>query len=1186
MSGLKAGHGSPGGARHTGRRYTETSMIFRGTICFAGGLGAAVLLFVVSASVSPLQAADSSPEDLEFFEKEIRPVLAEQCYVCHGPQLQQKGLRLDSREAILTGGSRGPAIIPGDAESSLLARVVRHEGFAMPPGRRLDGGQIAALEKWISIGAPWPAEKEQPLGSGDPDFYEQITREHWAFQPVKRVTPPRQDTSAKAHSPVDRFIRRKLAEAELLPAPAADPATLLRRVSFVLTGLPPSPEQLARFAADPSPGGYERAVDELLASAHFGEHWARHWMDVVRFAETFGNDWNYELNGASHYRDYLIRAFNQDVPYDQLVREHVAGDLLDEPRINEQEGINESLAGLNFYRLGEQGHDDCILFREVRTDVVDDQIDVLGKAFQGLTIACARCHDHKLDPIPTKDYYGLYSVLSSSRLVTRTLDTRELNEDRREKLRQLKPKIRDTLASLWSERNSQMATRLSEAYVAWRDRPRPDPEEEEAEEGKSADANGKPAEAESVDNDADAETENADADKPGDKDAKDGKKEDAPAPVLFAREKITWDDPLYLWVELTRLAEEGAEDFAENWKSLTARYHKESASRVEFNRVYFEDFADFRDSALDDWSGEGQGLTDAASPAGEFTIAPEGPHVLSGVFPAGLYTHALSEKFNAAIRSPFVPQDKLFVSMQVMGGKLGAWRATLDNCMLAEDYKPIDNNNLEWIRIPTRFERHSYPFYVEMATRHDNPRFPDRPDRMEGLDLSLLDQPRSYFGIARVVVHDCEAVPENELTHLKRLFDGLSPKSFEELAQRFAAEGAKAIEAWAAGRATDGDARWVDWLVDNELVANSVHVDRRLADLVGLYRAVESDVPEPRVVYGMADVEEGRDYPIMKRGNPKNLGEPAPRGFLQLITKAPNGFDVERSGRREIAEAIADSENPLTARVMANRIWHYVFGRGIVATVNNFGRVGEKPTHPELLDHLARQFIEQGWSIKQLIRELVLTETFRQSSTISEEGTARDPSNQLLHRYPVRRLDAELVRDAILRTAGTLDPTLYGKSIHPHRKDPQEYRKLYSGPLDGGGRRSIYIKVTRHEGDRFLELFDFPNPGVSRGRRDVTNIPGQSLALLNHPFVIEQAGFWADRVMADSEMDVERRIADMFETALARRPDAVELTRLRGLAAEIGSLHGVNREELLKSRAVWKDIAHALFNLKEFIYLR
>ena len=1163
-------------------------MLFRPKNGSPVSFGAVLLISFVSVWVFPLQAADASPEDIEFFEKEIRPVLAERCYVCHGPQLQQKGLRLDSREAILTGGSRGPAIIPGDAESSLLARVVRHEGFAMPPAGKLPDTQIAALEKWISMGAPWPAEQNQPLQSGDAEFYEQITREHWAFQPVKKVEPPEQDVSGKTLSPVDRFIRRKLAEAELSPSRPADPATLLRRLSFVLTGLPPSPEQLARFAADPSPAGYEEAVDELLASVHFGEHWARHWMDVVRFAETLGNDWNYELNGASHYRDYLIRAFNKDVPYDQFVREHIAGDLLDEPRINQQDGINESLAGLNFYRLGEQGHDDCILFREVRTDVVDDQIDVLGKAFQGLTIACARCHDHKLDPIPTKDYYGLYSVLSSSRLVTRTLDTQELNEARREKLRRLKPQIRDTLASLWTKQNSEIATRLTEAYSSWKNRPRPDKEEAEEAEAKDAEsteADDKPADAETENTEDDQEPA-ADADKPADKDATDAEKEKTPPPVLFAREKIKWDDPLFLWVELTRLADEAAGDFLENWKSLTARYHKETASRVEFNRVYFEDFVDFRDGSLHDWSGEGQALSDAASPPGEFTIAPEGPHVLSGVFPAGLYTHALSEKFNAAIRSPFVPQDKLFVSMQVMGGKLGAWRATLDNCMLAEDYKPIDNNNLEWVRIPTRFERHSYPFYVEMATRHDNPRFPDRPGRMEGLDLSLLDQPRSYFGIARVVVHDCEAVPEDELTHLKRLFEGTPPKSFEELAHRFAAESAKAIDAWAAGRADDDDARWVDWLVDNGLVANSVHVDRGLADLVGRYRAVESDVPEARVVYGMADLEEGRDYPIMKRGDPKNLGEPAPRGFLQLITKSPDGFDVERSGRREIAEAIADPENPLTARVMVNRIWHYVFGRGIVATVNNFGRVGDKPSHPELLDHLARQFIEQGWSIKKLIRKLVLTETFRQSSTASEAGTARDPGNHLLHRYPVRRLEAELVRDAILTTAGTLNRTLYGKSIHPYREDPQEYRKLYSGPLDGGGRRSLYIKVTRHEGDRFLELFDFPNPGVSRGRRDVTNIPGQSLALLNHPFVIEQAGFWADRVMAESDADIEQRIADMFETALARRPQPEELTRLRGLAAELASLHGVAREDLLASRAVWKDVAHALFNLKEFIYLR
>ena len=1116
-------------------------------------------LFLFSGMGAAHLSTAASPEDVEFFEKRIRPVLAERCYLCHGPQLQQKGLRLDSRAAILAGGSRGPAVIPGDAGNSLLVKAVRHEGLAMPPADKLDGEQISAIEKWVSRGAPWPAEDQGPRAAGS-EFYEQISKRHWAFQPVKNVAPPDPGSAGKRLSPVDRFIRRKLAQAGLPQAEPADPRTLLRRLSFVLTGLPPSKEQMARFSADPSAESYEQAVDDLLRSEHFGEHWARHWMDVVRFAETFGNDWNYELHGAAHYRDYLIRAFNEDVPYDRLLREHIAGDLLEKPRINERDGINESLAGLNFYRLGEQGHDDCILFREVRTDVVDDQIDTLGKAFQGLTIACARCHDHKLDPIPTRDYYGLYGVLSSSRLVTRTLDTQQVNEDRREKLRRLKPKIRRALASLWRKENRQIAARLSEAYSSWKDRPRPAPKEDAKEE---------PA--------ADAKPETADG--------KDAREKDLPAPVLFFREKIAWDDPLFVWVEMDRLAGKSEDRFVESWNRLKSRYRKETASRVRFNKSYFDSWADFRDGSLHDWLGEGQAMGDAVSPAGEFAVAPEGPRVLSGVFPAGLYSHKLSEKFNAAIRSPLLPQDKLFVSLQVMGGKLGAWRATLDNCMLSEDYKPLESNSLEWVRIPTKFERHNYPSYVELVTRHDNPRFPDRPVRMKGLE-DLFNQPRSYFGIARAVVHDCEAVPEDELTHLKVLFEGPPPPRFAALAERYAAQAAQAITAWADGRATDDDARWISWLVDNGLLSNSLHVSRQLADWVERYRAVEAEIAAPRVVYGMADLEPGRDYPILERGDPKKTGRIAPRGFLQLITKSPDGFEVEMSGRRELAEAIADPQNPLTARVMVNRVWHYLFGRGIVATVNNFGRMGEKPSHPELLDYLAAQFMDEGWSIKKLIRRLVLSETFRQSSEVSEAGLAHDPDNQWLYRYPIRRLDAESVRDAVLAAAGTLNRALYGPSIHPHREDPQEYRKLFSGPLDGEGRRSLYIKVTRHEGDRFLELFDFPNPGVSRGRRDVTNIPAQSLAMLNHPFVREQAGFWAEQVMANPNESLEQRIADMFETALTRRPEPAELTRLRGLAAELGSLHGVPRKDLLASKDVWRDMAHTFFNLKEFIYLR
>jgi cytochrome c553 len=343
-------------------------------------------------------ATDSKPDakSIEFFEKQIRPLLVARCVSCHGPTQQSSSLRVDSREALVKGGNRGPAIVPGDASLSLLAKAIRHEGIKMPVGGKLAANEIDAVEKWINLGAPWPNETGA-AAAGASGLYDRLKKEHWAFQPVRDPRPEEVDS---LNHPVDRFLFTALRKAGLKPSEPADRRTLIRRLSFVLTGLPPSPLEVELFLHDESPGAYERLVDRLLASPHFGEHWARHWMDVMRFAETFGNDWNYEINGAWLYRDYLIRAFNRDVPYDQLIREHFAGDLLEKPRVDAREGINESVIGTAFLRLGELGHDDCIRFRQIRTDVVDNQIDTLGKAFQGLTIACARCHDHKLDPIP------------------------------------------------------------------------------------------------------------------------------------------------------------------------------------------------------------------------------------------------------------------------------------------------------------------------------------------------------------------------------------------------------------------------------------------------------------------------------------------------------------------------------------------------------------------------------------------------------------------------------------------------------------------------------------------------------------------------------------------------------------------------------------------------------------------
>jgi len=1110
------------------------------------------LSILVSTSLPASAAEDPKPDpvSIEFFEKQVRPLLVKQCFSCHGQDQQFSSLRVDSREALLKGGKRGPAIIPGDATLSLLAKAVRHEGLKMPMGSKLAPEEIADIEKWINLGAPWPSGSAASSAAA-PGFYEKIKKEHWAFQPINRFhldkaepqggeTPSLEKVVGPANAihSVDYFVRGALSNAGLKPAEPADRQTLIRRLSLVLTGLPPTPLEVDLFVRDASPEAYPRLVDRLLASPHFGERWARHWMDVMRFAETFGNDWNYEIKGAWLYRDYLIRAFNQDVPYDQLIREHLAGDLLQKPRINAKEGINESVLGTSFLRLGELGHDDCIRFRQIRTDVVDNQIDTLGKAFQGLTVACARCHDHKLDPIPTSDYYALYGALTSSRMVMRNADTPDVNAAAKQRLRELKPLIRSELAKQWIQETGLIPRYLMAAHRAWKGLP---PKEQDLTE---------------------LSLDRIQA-----------------WLALLEKQKPGMEEPLYPWIQLA------GSELAQEWRKLQSRYAEETRSRVAYNREKFRPFGDLARDGFGGWYADGNASLDGPSPSGEFAVANSGPAAVTGVFPAGIYTHALSERLDAALRSPLVPKDKKFLSLQVVGGRMGAWRTILDNCMLSEDYQLLDSDSPRWLKIPNRDDQPALPFYVELVTKGSNPRIPDRPDRLK-VTQAQLDSPYSYFGVARAYLHDVDESPRDELSHLAPLFAGASPASLEAVAERYASIIRRSLERWAAGKSTDDDARWIGWLLENRVVTNASSQSPRLQELIEDYRLAESRIAAPKTFNGTADLEAGYDFPVLPAGDAEHPGKTVPRGFLQLIAGTQEGVKAFGSGRLEIANLIASPSNPLTARVMVNRIWLHVIGRGIVPTADNFGVYGERPSHPELLDALAAQFIRDGWSIKKQIRFLLMSQTFQQSSQASPEALASDPQNRLLSHYPVRRLEGESIRDTILAVSGRLDRTMYGPSIQPYREEPKDYRKLHQGPLDGNGRRSIYIKVTRHEGSRFLDTFDFPSPTVARGNRDTTNVPAQALALLNDPFVLDQAAFWADRLIKAQAPTVEARLDSMFRAALGRLPDDAERARFAGLAKELANLHKATPEKTLESREVWKDMAHAIFNLKEFIYVR
>jgi hypothetical protein len=1097
-----------------------------------------VLGFVVPAA--PQSGATVSSGDTELFEKSIRPLFAKHCYSCHGPDQQLSSLRVDSREALIKGGKRGPSIVAGEPENSLLVKAIRHDELKMPMGSRLKDTEIQAVETWVRRNAPWPVV-EQAKVSSRKERYAQLSNEHWAFQPLRKPIAPSLGIGQPGRSYVDRFILARLRDSGLEPAKPADKRTLIRRLSYVLTGLPPSAADADRFVADTSVDAYERLVDRTLASPNFGEHWARHWLDLVRFGETRGYEWNYEIIGAWRYRDYLIRAFNGDVPYDQLVREHIAGDLLDNPRLNAKEGINESVIGTAFYRLGEAGHDDCIMFREIALDVIDNEIDTLSKTFQGMTVSCARCHDHKLDPIPTEDYYGLYSILNSSRVVTHTIDVPDLNRDRIQRLKQLKQQIRVELGSIWKREAADISR-----YML-------------------------------------ASLNLSAQDSPGGRDSNETRRDSWRNSLAFSGQKL--EHPSYPWAALACRTASQQQYLSGEAAALALQYKRETAEREAFNRENFRAFGSFNGKVPEGWTASGNAVQNGFAEAGDFTLHTGGDHVLKTVLPGGFYSDLLSGRLNAALRSPDLPKDKKFLSVRVMGGNLGARRTVIDNCAIGENYKVFESNSPAWVRTETFAKEQNLPVFLELVTRSDNPRLPDRPDVLKPHQAKLLDDPRSFFGITEAVLHDGPDTPKVTLSHMSSLFASAVPSTWHQLADAYQARIQAAIERWSTGATTDDDVHWLSWLVESELLSNNVTSSPKLQQLVAEYRATEHEIPAPRVVEGLADTGQGRDYPVLVAGNSKTFGDPAPRRFLKnILGEAP--LATTGSGRRELAEVIASPENPLTARVMVNRVWSYVFGRGIVASVDNFGVLGDKPSHPGLLDFLASDFVKQGWSVKKLIRTMVLSDTFRQSGTVTEKARELDPQNALLHHYPLRRLEAESIRDSILWSSGKLNRSIFGPSIHPHRDQPQDYRRLFSGPLDGDGRRSLYLKVTRMEGTRLLDTFDYPVPMTARGSRDVTNVPAQALTLLNDPFVLAEAEHAARRLLNQPATSLESRVEQLFLAALGRRPTAVETERFRGLAAELASLHEVPKDDVSNSLPVWKDLAHTVFNMKEFIYVQ
>ncbi len=1126
------------------------------------------LVILSAAALAAMCSSNRARADdagIEFFEKKIRPLLVAHCSECHATNAKKLGggLFLDSRDGVRKGGDSGAAIVPGKPDASLLIKAVRYtdDSVKMPPKGQLPATAIADLEEWIKRGAPDPRDKPVPTKAND--SWEETMRARarwWSLQPVLNAEVPRPQQADWSDLPVDRFVLTRLEQQGLKPAGRAEPRTLVRRLSLVLTGLPPTSEHVAAFLRDCESirlaAAYEKLVDSLLNSPHFGERWARHWMDVVRFTETHGNEWNYEVHHAWRYRDYLIRAFNADVPFDQFIREHVAGDLLPTPRWNEKERFNESVIGTGFYRFGEVNHDDCISLPSIGYDLADNQIDTLTKAFQATTVACARCHNHKLDAVSMQDYYGMLGILRSSRLVSHCIDAPDVNAKLTQRLTELKTELRKEIAAVWLQEVSQLARFMQAALAKRANRP------DAAELATGLDA----------------------------------KRLEKWIAVLAA-EKLPLEDPFEPWRVLATTTMTDPASLPSEWQKLTERYAKEDRDRTEFNRTQFETFADFRGVArspsVAGWQIGGQALRNDPGRSGDFALHPDGDALVRTVLPAGCFTHSLSDKLNGTLRSPVLPLGKKNISFQVLGQRSSAVRLVSNNCQLNyKNYRALTSSDLHWEMFSPPDERESLQTYAELMTMFDNPKFPDQLAALGGdKDNYKLpwdkaaENPRSYFGVTRIVLHDGPEPPRAELAHLRSLFAGSEPASQADVSTRYVAVIEAALRAWAEDHATDEDTRWLDALLRRELLANQVGSSPRLAELTKEYRQTEAQLALPRVVAGVGESSHGYDQPVFTRGDVTRPGETAPRRFLEVLSASRDPFVGAGSGRLELADRIASPTNPLTARVFVNRVWHHLFGTGLVRTVDDFGHVGDLPTHPELFDHLAAQFVSEGWSMKKLIRSLVLTRTFQLSNQPSAASREVDPQNRLLQHFPARRLEAESIRDSILAASGGLDRTLFGSSVQPFRDKDYADRRLFAGPLDGHGRRSIYIKNNLMEGPKFLEAFNFPGGKVTQGRRDVTNVPAQALALLNDPFVLQQADVWAQRLVARSDDSIGARIDALFQTAFDRSPSEDERQRFERTTLELAELHQVPTNSVLTSQLVWRDLAHAIFNLKEFIYI-
>lgn len=1145
-----------------------------------------------------------TPQQLEFFEKEVRPLLAKHCYECHSVNAErvEAKLLLDSRDAHLKGGDSGPAIVPGDVDGSLLIESVRYESYEMPPKGKLPDDEIATLERWVGMGAPWPDEPA-PTAESDREQFDLDERKSsfWLWQPIASADAPDVHDSTWPRNDIDRHILAGLEAVELEPAADAERSALLRRLHFDLIGLPPSPDEVSAFLADESKDAVENAVDRLLASPHFGERWGRHWLDLVRYAESRGHEFDNDTPNAFQYRDYVIRALNADVPYDQFVREHIAGDLLAEPRLHPSEKFNESVLGTGFWYLGEWVHSPVDI-RKDEADRFDNMLDVMSKTFLGVTVACARCHDHKFDAISTADYYSLSGFLQSSDYRQVRFESIEQNRRVAERLAQVDDKYQRQIIAFLESEGVQLPSQTS--YL-----------------------------------DDDAIVVDY-ANLPQSQYLQDGfifgqspRREGLAYPsgssksVTVATHGAAVSDSIWAGLEsITEGAVHGRNSVAKLPKS--GRTLRSPTFELTQGNV----------SCRVDGVGHVVACVDShrlvAGPLHKETIVPvkEGQRWV---------TLKLGRYIGHRLHLEFVPAADQQLSVRMVTQGLDADELAKLEQRLARADKPYeayakqaeallnaDGGELTE-RVFADFESGTYDGWTTTGEA-----FGTVPQTLK----TIAPYQGRINGRGEYFVNSHNIRPGGDVRKGDSLTGTLTSPEFQIDfdAIEFLVGGGRHKGQTCVNLIVDGKAvRTATGKADNQMSLNTwdvgpfrgqtatiqvvdnhtsgwgnIGIDHIVFQTAepsakGIARShrivrewaqeraqlAEQIVRKSRVALAMLDGT-GEDDRILIRGNSSKPGDVEPRHFLTAISGDSQMPISSGSGRLELAAQINDPANPLTSRVIVNRIWHHLMGRGIVPTTDDFGYLGQRPTHPQLLDHLATRFLADGRSIKSMIKYVVLSRTYQMSSQADLKAIEADPTNRLWHHCPPRRLQGEVIRDALLKLSDRLDPTRFGPPVPIHLTPFMDGRGRpgKSGPLDGNGRRSIYVSVRRNFLSPFMLTFDTPVPFSAMGRRNESNVPAQALILLNDPLVVELSRDWGKRAVesvpnADTAADTEAlaaRVEWMYVSGFGRQPTAQENEVAVKFLTSQASQRGVATDDL----DLWADFAHVLVNTKEFIFLR